>query len=56
MLFSVFSQLRVMPRKQQFFFLSKMFSGTDSHFVKEIVKPFMTLGAPVLQAFRGFCT
>ena len=43
MLFCVLGQHREMSRKQQFFFLRKMLSGTDSHFVEEIMKIFHNL-------------
>ena len=51
MLFCVLGQHREMSRKQEFFFLRKMLSGTDIHFVEEIVKIFTTFGAGAFQAF-----
>ena len=51
MLFCVLGQHREMSRKQQFFFLRKMLSGTDIHFVEEIMKIFTTFGAGAFQAF-----
>ena len=56
MLFCVLGQHRVMSRKQQFFFLRKMLSGTDSHFVEEIMKFFTTFGTGALQAFLRLST
>jgi len=56
MFLSVLDEHRVVSRQQQRFFLCKMLSGTDSHFVEKVVKLFAAFGACALQAFCGLCT